>query len=110
VFAREKQYGLAGEIKMKKIGPLLALVCANAFAEPLARFPTPSEGCVVGEHYKAEIESQVNYHRDGRRISRNFYHAQEARATPEHSYPQTVHLQPYFSGFCNPAFPSSCPR
>jgi hypothetical protein len=95
---------------MKKIGLLLVLACASALAEPLARPSVSGEGCVAGARDKAEVDSQAHYHRGNRRLSRNFYHSLEAKTPPDNSFSQSAQLQPYFTGFCNPAFPSSCPR
>jgi hypothetical protein len=96
---------------MKKMLPLLVLICTSASAESFVPHPVPNEGCISGTHYKKDNESQVYYHSNTRRISKDFYHPHEAVATPGQAYThQTASMQPYFSGFCNPAFPSSCPR
>lgn len=95
---------------MKKIGLLLVLACTSALAEPLPRPSVSSEGCIAGVRDKAEVDSPAYYHRGNRRLNRNFYHSLEAKTPPDSSFSQSAQLQPYFTGFCNPAFPSSCPR
>jgi hypothetical protein len=109
--ARENKMVGRGGAKMKKMVSLLVLVCTSASAESFVPHPVPSEGCIPGVHYKKVNESRVYYHRSSRHISKDFSPPQEVQAAPGQFYThQTASMQPYFSGFCNPAFPSSCPR
>lgn len=95
--------------KSNKIGLMCMMVCSHVFADPFVHPSIRNEGCVAKAPLKMDAESSAERNSSSW-AGRHYYHALLEKMDSDKPQLQTARVQPYFSGFCNPALPSSCPQ